>query len=333
VKLRYPIPVLAALVLVASLSGTSAAEDFISRKEALARSNLVVVSGDHNEQWRVCATKNRAYDLRKFTSSGNFGDLSNLSIGKDCGAARTVVVGGAVTGTISHSLTWNEVKSQYDADGLRFEGKSWLASFGLSVQDIEDGFAPRVAEGTEQDNTIPFLLKGAYMDWIRDDAIEDDGLMSGVIKNTLIDGTNRFLSARPSASATSTNHSMVVTITNVLVHMKAMPNERDKADGIGFGGIFKWSDAAGEVEMSDSIFLLDEQPLTDEPFPPGTYSHVILVLGPDFVGRYRTSLPDGVTVTRKLWVWRKARSAWLDAHGRSARALQRSDASASDGTR
>jgi hypothetical protein len=314
VKPRYLIPVLAPFVLVASLSGASAAEDFISRKEALARSNLIVVSGDHIEQWRVCTTKNRTYDLRKFNSSGTFGDLSNLSIGNDCGAARTVVVGGTVTGTISQTLTWNEVKSQYDADGLRFEGKGWLASFGLSVQDVEDGFAPRVADGTEQDSTVPFLLKGAYMDWIRDDAIEDDDLMSGVIKDTLIDGTNRFLSARASASATYTNHSMVVRITNVLVHMKAMPNERDKNDGIGFGGIFKWSDAAGEVKMSDSVFLLDEQPLTDEPFPKGTYSNVILVLGPDFEGRYRTSLPDGVKVTRDLRVWRKARSAWLDVH-------------------
>ena len=313
-KPRYSITVLAALVLVASLSDTSAAENFISRKEALARSNLVVVSGDHEDQWRVCATKNRAYDLRKFTSTGNFGDSGNLSVGKDCGAARTVVVGGAVTGTISHSLTWNEVKSEYDADGLRFEGKVWLESFGLSVQDLEDGFAPRVAEGTEQDNTVHFLLNGAYMDWIRDDAIEDDDLMSGVIRDMLIDGTNRFLSARPSASETYTSHSMVVTISKVIVHMKAMPNERDTKDGVGYGGIFKWSDAAGKVQMSDSTFLLDEQPLSDEPFPPGTYSHVILVLGPDFVGRYRTPLPDGVKVTRKLSIWRKARRAWLDAH-------------------
>ncbi len=313
-KSRYPISVLAALGLVVSLARTSAAGDFINRKQALARSNLVVSSGDHNDQWRVCATRNRTYDLRRFTSTGNFADSSNLSVGKDCGAARTVVVGGTVTGTISHSLTWDEAKSQYDADGLRLEGKVWLESFGLSVQDLEDGFAPRVATGTEQDNTVPFLLKGAHMDWIRDDAIEDDALMSGEISDTLIDGTNRFLSARPSESETYTNHSMVVTISKVLVHMKAMPNERDTADGVGYGGIFKWSDAAGKVQASDSIFLLDEQPISDEPFPPGTYSHVILVLGPDFVGRYRTALPDGVNVTRKLGVWRKARRAWLDAH-------------------
>lgn len=310
------IPVIVATALVVATGDIATAKGFISRKDALARSNLVVESGDHTERWRVCATDDRTYDLREFTSTGNFGDMGNVSIGKDCGAARTVVVGAAVTGTIQHSLTWEEVKSQYDADGLRFEGTHWLASYGLSVVDVEDGFAPRVKDGREQDNTVPFLLKGAYMDWIRDDAIEDDALMPGVIENTLIDGTNRFLSARPSASATYTNHDMVVTIKNVLVHMKAMPNDRDTVDGVGFGGIFKWSDAAGTVNMSDSIFLLDEQPLTDEPFPAGTYSHVTLVLGPDFVGRYRTPLPDGVKVSRKLAVWRKARRAWLDTHGR-----------------
>jgi hypothetical protein len=315
VRARHTISVLAAVALIAPLNGTSSAEGFISRKQALARPNLVVVSGDHTEPWRVCATQNRTYDLRKFTSTGNFGALSNLSVGKDCGAIGTAVVGGTVAGTISHSLTWDEVKSQYDADALRFEGTDWLASFGLSAQDVEDGFAPRVADGTEQDNTVLFLLSGSHMDWIRDDAVEDDDLMSGVIRDTLIDGTNRFLSARPSASATFTNHGMVVTIRNVLVHMKAMPNDRDKNDGLGFGGIFKWSDGAGKVAVSDSIFLLDEQPLSDEPFPPGTYSHVVVVLGPDFVGHYPTALPSGVRVTRKLGVWRKARRAWLDAHG------------------
>jgi len=37
---------------------------------------------------------------------------------------------GAAIGTMSHALTWEEVKTTYDAAGLRFEGTSWLASFG-----------------------------------------------------------------------------------------------------------------------------------------------------------------------------------------------------------
>lgn len=311
---RRSIGVLTVFVLVTAMwEPSSSAEGFISRKEALARSNLVVKSGDRTEQWRSCANDDRTYDLRKLTSTGNFVDDSNFLIGKDCGAAHTVTVGGTVTGTISHSLTWQEVKTDYDAGALRFEGNGWLASYGLRVTDIEDGFRPRVAAGAQQDNTVSFLLSGAYMNWIRDDTVEDDYLMSGVIKDSLIDGTNRFVSARPTEGTNYTNHGMVVTIRDVLVHMKAMPNAR-AGDGVGFGGIFKWSDAAGKVDMSDSIALLDERPIDDEPFPAGTYSNVTLVLGPDFKGRYPTALPNGVRVTRKMRVWRQARRAWLDAH-------------------
>jgi len=309
------IAALAVLISVAALPGTSAASGFISRKDALDRTDIVVESGEHTDPWRVCAADDRTYDLRNFTSTGNFDSTSNISIGNDCGADRTAVVGGSVRGTISHTLTWDDVKSNYDSDGLRLEGTDWLASFGLRVQNIEDGFAPRVASDTQQDNTVRFLLSGARMNWIRDDAIEDDYLMSGVIRNVLIDGTNRFLSARPSESQTYTNHGMVVRIEHALVHMKAMPNGRDQEDGVGFGAIFKWSDAAGTVEMSDSIFLLDEQPIQDEPFPSGTYSHVTLVLGPDFIGRYPGPLPDGVKTTRHMRVWREARNAWIADHG------------------
>jgi len=56
--------------------------------------------------------------------------LASLSIGNDCAAARVDTVGGAAIGTMSHALTWEEVKTTYDAAGLRFEGTSWLASFG-----------------------------------------------------------------------------------------------------------------------------------------------------------------------------------------------------------
>jgi hypothetical protein len=44
--------------------------------------------------------------------------------------------------------------------------------------------------------------------------------------------------------------------------------------------------AAGKVDVSDSVFLLDEQLISSDPFPPGAYSNVTLVLGPDFEGRY-----------------------------------------------
>jgi hypothetical protein len=306
-------PVVAAFVLVELVAVPATAGGFITRRQALDRSNIRAISGEHEEPLDLCANDDRTFDLRRYVSIGNFDSDNNLSVGNDCAAPHTVVVGGTVTGTISHSLTWDEVKDQYDADALRLEGEDWLASFGLSVENVEDGFAPRVADGTEDGNEVRFLLAGAYMDWIRDDAIEDDDLMSGVIRDVLIDRTHYFLSARPSSGSDYTNPVMVVEISNVLARFRPMPNPDDE-DGRGFAGIFKWDDSAGEVIVSDSIFYLDEQPTSDGEFPPGSYSNVTIVLGPDFEGRYPSDLPNGVDVTRRVSVWGRARRAWLEAH-------------------
>jgi hypothetical protein len=112
---------------------------------------------------------------------------------------------------------------------------------------------------------------------------------------------------------------MRVEIHGVLVHMKAMPND-DGRGGDGFGGIFKWSDAAGTVDMSDAIFLLDEPPISDEPFPPGSYTHVKLVL--DYRGRCPGELPDGSSTTHRLGVWHRARHRWIRGHARVVNAAR-----------
>ena len=169
----------------------------ITMEEALQRVDVVTVTSGQTTAWRVCATQDQTYDLRGLTVTGAFGTHANLSIGNDCAQIGVVAVGGSAIGTLSHTLTWAQVKSQADGDGLRFEGNGWLASFDLRVVDLEDGFAPRVGVDADH-NTARFVLDGAYMNWIRDDAIEDDALMSGLIRNILVDGTNRFLSARPS---------------------------------------------------------------------------------------------------------------------------------------
>ena len=313
---RGHIAVVVLTILVATMVTDAAHAGVITRRAALDRPDVVEVSGDVSDRWRVCPATDRTYDLRGLRSIGSFDDLANMSVGNDCAEAGVVTVGGAAVGTMSHALTWEEVKATYDAAGLRFEGTSWLASFGASLVDVEDGFAPRVTEGTEGDNDVRFLLSGTYMNWIRDDAIEDDDLMSGVIRNVLIDGTNRFLSARPRGGDTYTNHGMVIHVQDVLVHMKAMPTG-NADDGAGFGGIFKWSDAAGTVDVSNAMFLLDEAPISHAPFPPGTYAHVKLVLG--YAGRYPGNLPDGVSTTHRLGVWKHARHRWTRAHARAIR--------------
>jgi len=72
--------------------------------------------------------------------------------------------------------------------------------------------------------------------------------------------------------------------------------------------------------MSNAIFLLDEPPISDEPFPPGSYAHVKLVL--DHRGRYPGELPDGVSTTHRLGVWHRPRHQWIRGHARVVNAVR-----------
>ena len=311
----------ASLVVAACERGTTTTVGpVITEREALAREAILRRSGRATGQLRLAVEPNQTVDLRGYVArywpSEGEPDASPISIGNDDPATGTVVVGGAVIGGLEMDATWQEVKTCCDADGLRLEADGWMASFGLYVENVEDGFAPRVRDGSETGSDVGFLLDGCYMTRIRDDAVEDDDLLSGTIHDCLFDGVNRFVSARPTEGTGITNPDSVVTIDHVLIHMLPMPNEGSD-DGVGAGSIFKWSSAAGVVEMRHSIVYVEERShsvLDAERFPPGTYEGVTLVLGPRYEGPYPVPLPAGVTVTRDVTVWDEARSAWLRRH-------------------
>jgi hypothetical protein len=302
-------------------SGNAEAGPITTGRAALDRANVIPVSGVARGQLRETAQDDQTFDLRGYVVTywppPSNADLSPISIGKGAPARGTVVVGGAVVGGLSRKATWQEVKACCDAEGLRLEGKGWMASFDFYAENVEDGFAPRVLDGTEAGSSDRFLISGAQMVRIRDDAVENDDLMSGTIRDSLFDGVNRFLSERPSSDRHYANSGSVVLIEDVLVRMEAMPNER-AADGLSHGSIFKWSEGAGSVVMRDSVVLLEKRPVSSDDsnaFPPGRYSNVVVVLGPRFAGPYPVRLPRGVRVTRDVGVWTAARDAWLDRHG------------------
>ena len=236
-------------------------------------------------------------------------------------------MGGTVLGQVDRNMATEDVYALYAGDAMRVATADRTATYDLRVDNVVDGYNPRVAEGTEQDNTARFLLDGAYMTYIRDNAVEDDNLMSGTIRDSLFDGVFNLLSAKPSTSRTYSNTSMVVTIDGVIARLQALP-DASAADGTAHNKVFKWAEElAGSVVVRDSIFYLEEVPegsSSNMPFPPGAYQNVTVVLGPGFDGDrdgdvtdldYPAALPAGVTQSRDISIFTTARDTWLAAHG------------------
>ena len=112
-----------------------------------------------------------------------------------------------------------------------------------------------------------FTIEKAWLTNNRDDAIEDDGKRSGILRDSLIDGCYRFFSAK---SSNSTGPDQLVTVENCLVRMNRQPgprlyNEKDNR-GVpvltGHGGIWKWDDDGPDLIVKDSIFYIEWIPIT-----------------------------------------------------------------------
>lgn len=227
--------------------------------------------------------------------------------------------GFAVLGVQSRELPWRVMKAMWDGDALHVKGcRGRVTVSDVYWENVEDGFGPM--EGIEH-----WTLRDAYLRYIRDDAVENDDLVPGEIVNCLVDGCFTFLSQRPVTPRPSAG--ITTVIRNCLIHVQPQPHDgipgkewRERwiqmgDDGIGRapGMLFKWSEGAGSVEMTDCVVRIDAVSVNgpdDLRFPPGHYGNVVVVWGGQ--GAYPQPLPEGVSLTRDLEVWKRARRRWIE---------------------
>ena len=278
---------------------------FPSRAEALARPGGVVLTGTRTTQFKPAAATAVTYDLRGLTSTAYpFSSSFPIVIeGTD-----NVVMGATVLGQQGRNLTWAQTHDPFGGSGIRLLNVSgYGVSYDARIDNVVDGIdALPPSSGAGK-----FLIEGAYMTWIRDDAVEDDTEFSGTIRDVLVDGVNNALSIGQS----SKNPSSVVDVENVIFIHAPMPNDR-AADGVGHQTLFKQL-PGGRVNLTNVTDCLYENPITPSRIairPTGTWTNVTFVLGPGWVGANPT-VPAGATVSRD---WQglclNARDAWLAAH-------------------
>lgn len=323
---RWPWLLLAIAIGSGGVAGAD--EHFPSRRRALEREHVVVRSGTTDEQYRVGSPPRKTtYDLRRLTSTAYpHGDSFPLSFGSDDPGVMTVVVGGTVLGQAPRDWTWDEFHDELDdvGAGLYMVGADYLVSYDLRVDDVFDGFRPRPAD--EDPEAAEFLIEGCYMTYIRDDAVENDETMSGVIRDCLFDGIHMGVSEQKGGDFP--NRDSVVRIEDSIFIFRPMPH--DKADDHrGHNRLFKWSSGGGRVVMKNVVVCYRETPISlgsssFDDWPRGRFRNVTIVLGPaydgDEDGRFGDldhpgTRPSGVTLSRKWSTCGRARDAWLQDHG------------------
>jgi hypothetical protein len=315
-----------AALVVGSLGMTSVPAETTLTYELCQRNTKITIAGAKPQQVVYPSPGPlTTFDAQLATFTAYpFASLYPFSVGKETAPTGLCVIGGLVRGSQSRSLTWDQMKDLYDGDGLRVSGNHHYVVDGIRIDNVEDGIAPRGTEDRFPKDGDGFVIRNAYTTYIRDDCVENDDIGGGLIIDSLFDGCYTGVSERPGDGNPQNNWPAppgeTLRLHEVLLRLQAMPGPRDTNDPAvkGHGQLFKWSDVANQLVVTDSIFLVEKVPNSDSsfPFPPRTITNNVTIVwlgGP--LSSFTWDVPFGTTVTTNKSVWDTARAKWLNRHG------------------
>jgi len=227
--------------------------------------------------------------------------------------------GGAVLGQFDRSYGWVQMHDLNNA-AIVFENSSFTVD-GLRADNVTDGIRPQ-----QGDN---FTVRNVHLSYVRDDCVENDHLLGGLVDDALFDGCYNAFSARPSQPIIDSGYNGAAklwTIQNTFVRLQPMPGPNvATGDGLGHGGFFKWhrwddpaTSLSPKLALYNNIFLVERVGDVGPDrmgVPPGQVlgcsNNVVVWLGP---GSYPSALPPCFTVTTNRAVWDNAVAARIARH-------------------
>jgi hypothetical protein len=275
-------------------------------------------------QWIVDSPPDHhTYDLTGVTSTAypppSQRNTSVFDLGGGHAPSKTCFEGGVLKGTVSKHRTWDYYHDRYNAACLKLTAKDWMRVRHLRCNGVEDGFRPK--ETTGNANNVVMFVSDTYFTQVRDDCIENDGTIGGVLYDSLWEQCFTGVSERPSTTMGSWTSPAGETLT--LDHMLIGLYETRTASGIGENALFKWSASANDLVIKCSTFKVDAVSINGSAtmeIPTGTvvddaacphHPSTIVWLGG---GKYPAATA-GMRVTSHLGVWKRAVARWKCAHG------------------
>ena len=205
---------------------------------------------------------------------------------------------------------------------MKVLAREWLQVRGLRCDDVEDGVKPE--ESAVNANNVDFYVTGTYLTRIRDDCMENDYTVGGVLYDNLWEQCNTGLSERPSGGRSwPTPATETVTLDHMLIGLYKTPHIENGVTVMGENALFKWSTSANHLVIKCSTFMVDAVSLNgrksmdvpagtlvDDSACPGNPSTIVWLGGGAYPGA-----TGGLRVVADRTVWSNAVSAWKSAHG------------------
>lgn len=250
---------------------------------------LQEVRGFYNNKFEPPVAQDKKFDARgaefEYPDTMSWQQVS-LRAGPIAPAGMCWAGGFFTASTTWHDLdvSWTESKHGYDNtenDRGLMENTTSVLSYGdrmvwtgLHVYNMHDGIRT-----THSDNN--WTVQHVWLDYIRDDCIENDRMFSGTIYDSLFDGCYSGISVRPNRKPDQAATDQTIAIDHLLLRMEPMPypykweKRQDllypKGYGgapFGYGNAFKYKRGnVPKFKITNSV-LLFEYAVNKTVFPP-----------------------------------------------------------------
>lgn len=232
------------------------------------------------------------------------------------GAGEDLVLnGGTILGEVSQTMDWHDIYALGNAAGIRVRHAPAVTISGWRVTNAWD--AVRVEDGTNG-----WRIQGVHISGNRDDAVENDKLLSGTLADSLIDGTYSGISMDARANRDGSHNA--VNLERVLMRLQPYLVDGKTTHGGPIKGEDDVSKYNPKLRFIDCVIAIEDVNHNMRTRTRIAWKNTIAARGSYYLNLSDTPLPvdyplppAGFTVLQGQAArahWEASKSAWLKRH-------------------
>ena len=233
-------------------------------------------------------------------------------------APNVVIKGGTILGNIDQKSDWTDVYAMGNSAAIRTEDAPGASIRDWRISNTWD--AVRVSW-----NSANFVIEGVWASDIRDDAVENDRLQSGTIRDSLFDGAFSGISIDPDNANPVDGHTETVLIDGVLLRLQSSLYEGEmthssfiKTDSATNGTV------TPSLRFVNNVFALEDVTHHSYRSMKDAWAHTIESKNNYFLNLSDDPLPSDYPMPPSGWTvlqgqaardyWAQARDGWISRH-------------------
>jgi len=188
---------------------------------AVISNHITRLSGVFTERFRCHPNRGLTYDARRAVFYTDECSHGVIDIRPSSGATDARWCGGTVQSRRPWMASWAAHKANGPGEASR--NSAAIEARGECVT-IDGVHARNVSDGVRLVDARDWRIERCWLDYIRDDAIENDHLSSGIVHDCLLDGVYSAFSARPPRGHLDAEAAgSVLTVDSCLVRLEPQP--------------------------------------------------------------------------------------------------------------